>query len=529
VLAIGCMRVTHEDVLRAARAAGFVIFDTARAYAGNEELLARAFDDPSGISIVTKCGMQRPGGAWEPDGRAAAILEDVRLSRAALAHLSIDLLLLHAPDPRVAIATSVRAMQRAVEAGHARRIGLCNVSRAQIEEAMRVAPIAAVQVALGAFDDAPARGGLVSFCADRGIAVMAHSPLGGPKRAPRVDDPSRFLAYLRCVHSAVIPVVGVTRVETVERLAAGVSLDEAALSAYDARYPGLAALRAPPRSAAPSGAEVVMLMGIAGAGKSRAARDYESRGWERLNRDTSGGSLRELAKRLGERLAEGASRIVLDNTYLTRASRSDVVAIAKKHGARVRCVFFDTPVQQAQINVVSRMLREHGALPSPEEMARLAKKRADLGVRPTVVFRMARELEPPGEDEGFTLEHAPFERAPNEEHTRAGALVSIDALDALARVPLDAAILVVAWRPDADAPSIEAETARVKSAAGDREVELAVCTHPAGPPVCWCRPPLPGLWLAFAERRRIDPRKSFALGEGASIAAMARALGLALL
>ena len=63
-------------------------------------------------------------------------------------------------------------------------------------------------------------------------------------------------------------------------------------------------------------------MGIPGAGKSRIAEEYVARGYLRLNRDERGGSLRELAAALDEALSAGARRVVLDNTYLTRAARS---------------------------------------------------------------------------------------------------------------------------------------------------------------------------------------------------------------
>ena len=47
---LGCMRLDPDDVatIGAAIEAGITIFDTARAYEGNEELLARALRDARG-------------------------------------------------------------------------------------------------------------------------------------------------------------------------------------------------------------------------------------------------------------------------------------------------------------------------------------------------------------------------------------------------------------------------------------------------------------------------------------------------
>jgi len=56
-------------------------------------------------------------------------------------------------------------------------------------------------------------------------------------------------------------------------------------------------------------------------------------------------------------------------------------------------------------------------------------------------------------------------------------------------------------------------------------VESAICTHGGGPPRCWCRPPLPGLPLAFARAHDIDTAKSTLIGAGPAHATLARALG----
>jgi histidinol phosphatase-like enzyme len=56
-------------------------------------------------------------------------------------------------------------------------------------------------------------------------------------------------------------------------------------------------------------------------------------------------------------------------------------------------------------------------------------------------------------------------------------------------------------------------------------VEGAVCPHPGGPPTCWCRPPLPGLPLAFARRHGIDPARSIVVGTSPAHRTLANTLG----
>ena len=168
---LGCMRLsTDEDrdeeralaTVAAAAEAGVTVFDTARAYGDNEQLVARALrrcGAEATARIVTKGGMTRTGGAWIPDGRAKAILADCEASLAALDGLPIDLYLIHAPDPRTPWRTSVRALARLADEGLVRRVGLANVNRRQLDEALELAPVAAIQVALSPFDDRAIRGG----------------------------------------------------------------------------------------------------------------------------------------------------------------------------------------------------------------------------------------------------------------------------------------------------------------------------------------------------------------------------------
>jgi aryl-alcohol dehydrogenase-like predicted oxidoreductase len=507
----------------AAAEAGITVFDTARAYGDNERLLARALRGAQ-ARIVTKGGMARPGGAWIPDGRAKAIRADCEASLDALDGLAVDLYLLHAPDPRTPWRTSVRALARLVEEGLVRRVGLSNVTRAQLDEALELAPIAAVQVALSPYDVSAVRGGIVERCAEAGLAVIAHSPLGGPKRAARLGRHPALaavgeahasaphevaLAWLLQLAPEVVPIPGARRPETARSAAraGALVLEPSEREALDHAF-GLAAR---PSRRARRDADVVLVMGIPGAGKSRVADEYVSRDYVWLNRDDRGGSLRDLAGALDASLTTGAPRVVLDSTFLTRASRSYVLEAAGRHGAEARCIWLDTPLAQAQVNMVERLLeRFGGALPTPEELKAVAREPGLLA--PTSQMRTQRELEPPSEDEGFaSVEQVPFVREPSSR--RDGVFVAAAALGRPGWEPGDAPTLVFDWRPDGG---------RVEAPDAD---EVAVCPHGGGPPVCWCRPPLPGLPLAFARRHGVDPARSTLVGTSPAHRTLANALG----
>ncbi len=269
-------------------------------------------------------------------------------------------------------------------------------------------------------------------------------------------------------------------------------------------------------------------MGIPGAGKSRVAEEYVARGHVRLNRDERGGTLRALADELEAALASGARRVVLDNTYTTLASRSHVTEAAARHGARVRCVWVDTPLAQAQINMVDRLLERFGSLPTPEELKATARNEPGV-MAPTSQMRMLRELEPPADDEGFaSIERVSFEREPRT--GRAGIFVGASALraqgwrDAIQRARPTAPHLVFDWLPDGS-PDDLAEAAAALSSVVSGPVERAVCPHGGGPPICWCRPPLPGLVLAFARAHGIDPARSVLVGTSPAHRTLATTLG----
>jgi aryl-alcohol dehydrogenase-like predicted oxidoreductase/predicted kinase len=543
------------ETIEAAVSSGITVFDTARAYGRgpeelghNERLLAgalRARGAETSARIVTKGGMSRSGGAWIPDGRARTIRQDCEASLGALDGLPIDLYLLHVPDPRTPWRTSMRALARLVDDGLVARVGVANVNRGQLDEAMGLAPIAAVQVAVGPFDDRALRGGVVERCEETGIAVIAHSPLGGPRRAAGLvrtealvevgeahgASPAEVaLAWLLEISPAVVAIPGARRPETVRSAARAARL---VLDDRDrTRLTGLLHRpRARPvvRPAPADGAEVVLVMGIPGAGKTRVAEDYVAGGYHRLNRDERGGSLVELAGALDDALRSGARRVVLDNTYLTRAARSRVIEAAVRHGVPARCVWLDTPLAQAQVNLVERLLDRFGSLPTPDELKRLA--RSEQGVMaPTSQMRALRELEPPSPDEGFgAVEHLRFVRtAPRE--GRAGVFVAAAVLtapgwrSAVEQAESAAPHLVFDWRPDGSADDLGEQVATLATVVSG-PVERAVCPHPGGPPICWCRPPLPGLPLAFARAHRVDPARSFLVGMTTTHRTLATTLG----
>jgi aryl-alcohol dehydrogenase-like predicted oxidoreductase len=574
-IGLGCMRMSTDEsrdeelageAIAAAVGAGVTVFDTARAYGHgaaelghNERLLAgalRRHGAERSARIVTKGGMTRAGGGWVPDGRAKAIRSDCEASLAALDGLPIDLYLIHAPDPRTPWRTSVRSLARLVDDRVVARVGLSNVNRRQLDEALHLAPITAVEVALSLYDDRAVRGGIVERCAELGIAVIAHSPLGGPRRAGGLGrhpvlagvanacgaTPAEVaLAGLLELSPSVVAIPGARRPETARSAAraAKVRLDADDREVLGRVFGGPRPVRSgSSRSARPGpdpprlrdDAEVVLVMGIPGAGKSRVAEQYVARGYVRLNRDERGGALRELAAALDEVLSSGVARVVLDNTYLTRVARSYAIDAASRHRIRTTCMWLDTPLAQAQVNLVERLLDRFGSLPTPEELRAVARREPGA-LMPTSQMRALRELEPPSTDEGIaSVEVVAFARSRPSGRPRSGVFVAAAALRApgweraLAQGEREAPHLIFDWSPGATADALDMCVGDL-AARIPGHVERALCPHGAGPPSCWCRPPLPGLPLAFARAHAVDPARSILVGTGPAHRTLAAALG----
>ena len=572
-IGLGCMRLStaadRDDarsiaVIHAALDAGATLLDTSNAYCHddtetghNERLIAEALrrwdGDRSKVEVATKGGLRRPGGKWVADAKAKSLRAACEASCRALGVQVIDLYQLHAVDPKTPLETSVRALASLQKDGLIRRIGLCNVTVGQIEAARAITEISSVQASLSPLDDENLRNGVAEYCRDHGIRLIAYRPLGGDRVTRLAKDPLLVeiaarhgvtpaevaLVWLMDLSPFVTPIPGATHVETGRSIARAlrVRLTDDDRRQLDDRFSGRL-LRVPRSQRRPpdrGDGEVVLVMGMPGAGKSTIARELEAAGYERLNRDTRGGSLADLVADLDAGLAAGKRRWVLDNTYPSRRSRNEVIECAWQSGVPVRCVWAATEIGEAQINAIVRMIEVHGSLPSPEEIRE--RGRADpryLG--PDALFRYERSVEPPVVDEGFTaVEERGFVRHGWPDAKNRAIILDYDDLmperrDTLARYAADGWLLFAhAWRPQVARGSmtregVEAEFAKTRADWG-LDITFACCLHDAGPPICWCRKPLPGSLLDFAIRRGVALDRSVVVGTSPTDRTMAQRLG----
>jgi hypothetical protein len=150
---------------------------------------------------------------------------------------------------------------------------------------------------------------------------------------------------------------------------------------------------------------------------------------------------------------------------------------------------------------------------------------------PASQMRALRELEPPSADEGLAaVERVPFARSASAVEGPAGVFVAGAALGspgcatALMAADPGTPSLLFDWAPGGSPEDLAAGADRL-SACLSGPVSCAVCPHGGGPPRCWCRPPLPGLVLAFAFAQGVNIARSVLIGARPAHRTLAHAVG----
>ncbi|WP_433203803.1 aldo/keto reductase [Dactylosporangium sp. CS-047395] len=220
-IGFGAMRLTgppahlaHDEAVAIARRAvdlGVQFFDTADAYdmGRNEELLADAlYPYPEGVIVATKGGRICVGGEWFDLGRPEYLRQQAELSLRRLRVESIDLYQLHRIDKTVPLADQVGALRRLKDEGKVQRVGLSEVTVAQLREAEEIVEIASVQNRYNMEDRASED--VLNYCERRGIAFVPWRPV-----APTADKVAA-LAWLLRRSPVMLPIPGTSSMRHLE-------------------------------------------------------------------------------------------------------------------------------------------------------------------------------------------------------------------------------------------------------------------------------------------------------------------------
>ncbi|HUE27998.1 MAG TPA: aldo/keto reductase [Solirubrobacteraceae bacterium] len=223
----------HDEVVRVLRRAvelGVTLIDTADSYGPevSERIINEAlYPYPDDLVIATKAGLIRPArGRWERNGRPEHLKAQAEQSLRLLGLERIELFQLHRIDPDVPFADQLGALVELQAEGKIGRIGLSEVSVAEIEEARKVTPIATVQ---NLYNLAERRAEpVLEYCEQAGIGFIPWFPMatgrlaspGGPLQRIAADQgatPAQLaLAWLLKRSPVLLPIPGTSRVAHLE-------------------------------------------------------------------------------------------------------------------------------------------------------------------------------------------------------------------------------------------------------------------------------------------------------------------------
>lgn len=224
---------------------GITTLDLADIYGGYtvEKIIGDALRAAPGlreqVEIVTKTGIVAPIGKFavkpvkyydtSPDYIAAAI----ETSRAEIGTDVIDLLLIHRPDPMMDHHATGEALDRAVDSGKVRAVGVSNFRPwdvSLLQSAMETDLVVnQIELSLSSID--AYTNGDLAFLQENAIAPMAWSPLGGgglmTGEGPVADLLDRMatdagtdraavaMAWLLAHPARILPVMGTNRIERI--------------------------------------------------------------------------------------------------------------------------------------------------------------------------------------------------------------------------------------------------------------------------------------------------------------------------
>ena len=169
-----------SDTVVAALKVGYRHLDTARKY-GTERAVGdamRACDVPrKDIFLTTKVSHENL--------RADDFAKSVDESLAALKVDYVDLLLVHWPNPAIALSETMSALAKAKRQGLARHIGVANFNVALLDQAIELCPepLVALQAEYHPYLD---QSKLLAAARQRGLVFIAYCPLG---RGRLFNDP----------------------------------------------------------------------------------------------------------------------------------------------------------------------------------------------------------------------------------------------------------------------------------------------------------------------------------------------------
>ena len=286
--------------------------------------------------------------------------------------------------------------------------------------------------------------------------------------------------------------------------------------------------------------QIVVIMGINAAGKSSHVKWFVDQGYQRINRDLTGGDLEGQVEIASDAMHNGVDKVVLDNTYPTKKSRASIIKLAKELKAIIECHWLSTSLEDAQINACFRMVRKYGMLLDPSEI-KFAKDPNTFP--PAALFHYRKVFEEPTTKEGFDkVIDVPFVRVWTPEYCNKAVIFDYDGtlrdslgdydyptkvseikvIPVMAKVIQDfkqkGYILLGASNQSGIAKGILSEEDAIacfeetNRQLGAR-LDFLYCSHRIPPVSCYCRKPHAGMGVSFIEKYKLRPSDCIMVGD----------------
>lgn len=299
--------------------------------------------------------------------------------------------------------------------------------------------------------------------------------------------------------------------------------------------------------------KVTMVVGPPASGKSTVTKELRKNGAMPLNRDTVGGTIAGLIP-LMESLIKDGKDVILDNTFPTIEVRKPFIDTAKRLGADIDCVLMSSTIEDSQFNFVQRAIDLIGEFPTPEAI----KKAKHTNIfPPTVLFKYKKEFQKPTIEEGFgKIDVHKFVRKINPEFTNKALIVDYDGTlreciggnekfpvskDQIEIKPNRTKVLqaykdkgyrLLGCSNQSGIHKGEVSDATVRELFDYTNQQLGIdieyrfCPHQSAPISCYCRKPMPGIFVEFMLKYKLNPKECIFVGDMTTDETFAKRAGI---
>jgi HAD superfamily hydrolase (TIGR01662 family) len=302
--------------------------------------------------------------------------------------------------------------------------------------------------------------------------------------------------------------------------------------------------------------KVVMVVGYPASGKSTVTKELIKNGAVSLNRDTIGGTIAGLLPKMEELLKDGkdGKDVVLDNLFGTAEVRKPFIELAKKYKADISCNLMGTSIEDAQFNFVQRAITLLGEFPTPEA---IKKAKHNNIFPPTVLFKYKKEFQKPTVEEGFSkVEVVKFERKINPEFINKAVLVDYDGtlrecINGNDKYPVIKEQVEIKANRTKVLKEYEKKGYRLLGVSNQSgvhkgelseqiaselfehtnkllgvDIEYRFCPHQSAPISCYCRKPMPGIFVEFMLKYKLNPKECIFVGDMTTDETFAKRAGI---